>query len=270
MRTVFPLASISSIAFSRQTGTAPAFQVSPTGTPFLSLYPGSVGTVAFGAFDSPDYETPSKVIPPSGSTAPTSPGNEPALLQPVPPRRDGARGRLAGGDLRARLRRQQELEPVHRRLVDGAARHRDDRDQRRRSRRRRARNADRQPHRRRAGRPARRWPRDRPGRQHGDRLDRGRQRRRPVHADLEPRRPPADGDRPDAARSRDRGRDGRRRRRRPRPRPGADLVLRPVVRRHLRHEVPRRRAERPARRAERPGRRDHRDRPARAPPSAGS
>ena len=70
VRTVFPLAGISSIVFSRQTTTAPAFQVSPTGTPFLSLYPGSVGTVAFGAFDSPDYETASKVIPPSGSTAP--------------------------------------------------------------------------------------------------------------------------------------------------------------------------------------------------------
>ena len=65
VRTVFPLSSISSILFSRQTTTAPAFQVSPTGTPFLSLYPGSVGTVAFGSFDSPDYETPSKVIPPS-------------------------------------------------------------------------------------------------------------------------------------------------------------------------------------------------------------
>ena len=74
VRTAFPLASISSIAFSRQTGTAPAFQVSPTGTPFLSLYPGSVGTVAFGAFDSPDYETASKVIPPSGSTPPTVQG----------------------------------------------------------------------------------------------------------------------------------------------------------------------------------------------------
>ena len=67
VRTVFPLASISSIAFSRQTTTAPAFQVTPTGTPFLSLYPGSVGTVAFGSYDSPDYETPSKVIPPSGT-----------------------------------------------------------------------------------------------------------------------------------------------------------------------------------------------------------
>ncbi len=70
VRTVFPLASISSILFSRQITTAPAFQVSPTGTPFLSLYPGSVSTVAFGSYDSPDYETASKVIPPSGSTAP--------------------------------------------------------------------------------------------------------------------------------------------------------------------------------------------------------
>jgi hypothetical protein len=70
---VFPLSSISSILFSRQTTTAPAFQVSPTGTPFLSLYPGSVGTVAFGSFDSPDYETPSKVIPPSGSLIGTTP-----------------------------------------------------------------------------------------------------------------------------------------------------------------------------------------------------
>jgi len=75
VRTTFPLASITSILFSRQTTTAPAFQVSPTGTPFLSLYPGSVGTVAFGAFDSPDYETPSKVIPPSGThTGPTPQG----------------------------------------------------------------------------------------------------------------------------------------------------------------------------------------------------
>ena len=67
VRTVFPLSSISSILFSRQTSTAPAFQVSPTGTPFLALYPNSVGTVAFGAFDSPDYENASRVIPPSGS-----------------------------------------------------------------------------------------------------------------------------------------------------------------------------------------------------------
>jgi hypothetical protein len=74
VRTVFPLASISSILFSRQVTTAPGFQVSPTGTPFLSLYPGSVSTVAFGSYASPDYETASKVIPPSGSTAPAIQG----------------------------------------------------------------------------------------------------------------------------------------------------------------------------------------------------
>ena len=74
VRTVFPLASISSILFSRQITTAPAFQLSPTGTPFLSLYPGSVSTVAFGSYASPDYETASKVIPPSGSTAPAIQG----------------------------------------------------------------------------------------------------------------------------------------------------------------------------------------------------
>ena len=66
-RTVFPLADVTSILFSRQTGTAPAFSVSPTGTPFLSLYPGSIGTVAFGSYESPDYQTASKVIPATGT-----------------------------------------------------------------------------------------------------------------------------------------------------------------------------------------------------------
>ena len=192
----------------------------------------------------------------------TRPGDEPPLLQPLPARRGSACRRLAGRDLRPRLRRQQELEPVPGRLVAGTAWDRDDRDQRRRPRRRRARDADRQPHRRLARRPSRRRPRHQPGREPGDRLDRGRQRPSAVHADLEPRRPPPDGRRPDAARARDRGRDGRRRRRRPRPRPGADLVRGPVVRRHLRDEVPRGRAERRARRAERARRRDRRDRAA--------
>jgi hypothetical protein len=62
-RTVFSLAGVTSILFSRQTGTASTFTVSPTGTPFLA----GVGTVAFGAFDAPDYETPSKVIPAVGT-----------------------------------------------------------------------------------------------------------------------------------------------------------------------------------------------------------
>jgi hypothetical protein len=63
VRTVFPLSGVTSILFSRQTGTAPTFAVSPTGTPFLT----GVSTVAFGAFDAPDYETSSKVIPAVGT-----------------------------------------------------------------------------------------------------------------------------------------------------------------------------------------------------------
>ena len=63
VRTVFSTAGVTSILFSRQTTTAPEFAVSPTGTPFLA----GVGSVAFGAFDSPDYETPSKVIPAVGT-----------------------------------------------------------------------------------------------------------------------------------------------------------------------------------------------------------
>jgi hypothetical protein len=62
-RTVFSLAGVTSILFSRQTGTAPTFTVSGTGTPFLA----GVGTVAFGAFDAPDYQTPSMVIPAVGT-----------------------------------------------------------------------------------------------------------------------------------------------------------------------------------------------------------
>jgi Bacterial Ig-like domain len=62
-RTVFPLASITSVAIARQTGTAPTFT---TGGWFLPLFAG-VGTVAFGTFSSPDYETTAKVIPPVGT-----------------------------------------------------------------------------------------------------------------------------------------------------------------------------------------------------------
>ena len=68
-----------------------------------------------------------------------------------------------------------------------------------------------------------RRPRDRPERQRRDRLDRGRERRAAEDARRQPRRPPSDGDRPDAARPRDRGRDGRRRQRQPRPRPGSRI-----------------------------------------------
>jgi hypothetical protein len=62
-RTVFPLSSVSSIAWQRQVSTAPAFT---SGSLFLPLLAG-VGTVAFGSYASPDYETGAKVIPEVGT-----------------------------------------------------------------------------------------------------------------------------------------------------------------------------------------------------------
>lgn len=66
-RAVFPLASVASISFSRQVGTAPAFSTSALPVFALGLIPGSVGAVAFGKFSSPDYETTAKYIPAVGT-----------------------------------------------------------------------------------------------------------------------------------------------------------------------------------------------------------
>jgi hypothetical protein len=65
-RTVFPLSSITAIQWTRQTGTS-TFATSFLPTPALSVFPGSVGTVAFGSYESGDYETAAKVIPPVGT-----------------------------------------------------------------------------------------------------------------------------------------------------------------------------------------------------------
>jgi hypothetical protein len=66
-RTVFPLAGVTSVVFTRQTGTAPTFSSSALPLPALSIFPGAIGTIAFGAYTSPDYETAAKVIPAVGS-----------------------------------------------------------------------------------------------------------------------------------------------------------------------------------------------------------
>ena len=109
-------------------------------------------------------------------------GDEPPLLQSLPAGRDCSGGRLAGRDLRPWLHGQQERQPVPRRRHDGAARDRDDRDQRRRPRLRPARNPDREPLHGDAGRPPRRgtWvrPERRRGDQHNGRQQCGRRRRR--------------------------------------------------------------------------------------------
>ena len=65
-RTVFPLSSITAIQWVRQTGTS-TFATSFLPTPALSVFPGSVGTVAFGSYTSPDYQTAAKVIPAVGT-----------------------------------------------------------------------------------------------------------------------------------------------------------------------------------------------------------
>jgi Bacterial Ig-like domain len=62
-RTVFPLSSVSAITWRRQITTTPTFS---TGGLVLPLLAG-VGTVGFGTYVSPDYETPGKVIPPVGT-----------------------------------------------------------------------------------------------------------------------------------------------------------------------------------------------------------
>jgi virulence factor lipase-like protein len=66
-RTVFPLSSITGITFHRQIRTLPSFSDATVAVPALSVYPGSVGTVAFGSYLSPDYENASRFIPAVGS-----------------------------------------------------------------------------------------------------------------------------------------------------------------------------------------------------------
>jgi dienelactone hydrolase len=65
-RTVFPLSSITSIKLHRQNGIA-TFNDSFLPTPALSIFPGSVGAVAFGSYSSPDYENADEVIPLAGT-----------------------------------------------------------------------------------------------------------------------------------------------------------------------------------------------------------
>ena len=66
-RAVFATNALAGIQWQRQTGTAPSFTPSFVPTPALNVVPGSVGTIAFGKFRSPDYETAAKVIPATGT-----------------------------------------------------------------------------------------------------------------------------------------------------------------------------------------------------------
>src|SRR5262245_16527136 len=62
-RTVFPLSTVSSVTFLRQTGTAPTFAPGGLSLPLLN----GVGAIAFGTYSSPDYENASKIIPAVGT-----------------------------------------------------------------------------------------------------------------------------------------------------------------------------------------------------------
>ena len=65
-RAVFAVATLTGIQFKRQTGTT-VFTEDSVPTLALGVVPGAVGTIAYGRFRSPDYETAEKVIPPTGT-----------------------------------------------------------------------------------------------------------------------------------------------------------------------------------------------------------
>ena len=72
-RTVFPLSSVSSIVYNRQTSTAPGFlMLNHPSADLLRFIPGAVGTIGFGKYSSPDYETSEGLFPtiPTGSGVP--------------------------------------------------------------------------------------------------------------------------------------------------------------------------------------------------------
>ena len=208
-------------------------------TPALNVVPGAVSQVAYGTLHVARLPDGRQVHPATGTLTGPAAGAGPqhADVPALPAGGRQAGRRLAGGDLRPRLRRQHV-----RRAVDGGvdarvAGPRDDLDQRRRPRRRRARHADRAAPSQRAGRrsPAGGRGIDQDGNGAID-SHRRLQRRAAAHRHQQPRRPAPDRGRPDAAGAPDRGRHRRRRRRQRRPGRAAHLLRRPVVRRHLRHD----------------------------------
>ena len=70
-RTVFPLSTVAGIQLRRQTGTTMFAAPSFLPTPALSIFPGSVGAIAFGSYASPNYENAAGVIPATGTRAGT-------------------------------------------------------------------------------------------------------------------------------------------------------------------------------------------------------
>jgi hypothetical protein len=66
VRSVFSLANVQGIQFNRQVGTVPTtFQSGFLPTPALGIVPGAVGQIAYGKFNSPNYQTAGQYIPPT-------------------------------------------------------------------------------------------------------------------------------------------------------------------------------------------------------------
>jgi pimeloyl-ACP methyl ester carboxylesterase len=63
----FARSEITAIVWNRQATTTGPLSASFVPVPALDAFPGSVGRVVFGTYDSPDYETPAKVIPATGT-----------------------------------------------------------------------------------------------------------------------------------------------------------------------------------------------------------
>ncbi len=82
-RAVFPVAGISAINWSQQTGAAPAFTTAAVPLSALGVIPGAVGRVAFGKFHSPDYENAARVIPATGTLigAPVPQGSNELIVE---------------------------------------------------------------------------------------------------------------------------------------------------------------------------------------------
>jgi hypothetical protein len=82
VRTVFPLSEIQAIQFNRQTGVQ-AFTPSFLPTPALEVVGGAVGSVAYGKFSSPNYQTAARYIPPTPSLTgrPTPQGSHELVFQ---------------------------------------------------------------------------------------------------------------------------------------------------------------------------------------------
>lgn len=83
-RAVFDVATLSTLAFSRQTGTAPAFSSSNLPLAQLQTVAGSVGQVAYASFQSPTFMVTSQArIPPVGTAVATLPRGEHRLMTQI-------------------------------------------------------------------------------------------------------------------------------------------------------------------------------------------